>query len=551
MILHAPHDQDAGGLAVTHIVTAGVGADHHLVVFDIVGAFGIAPAILCGLCLIQHASHLPGADHGLVVVVVGVQVYIITGDICGGNEEYHLLAVCRLGVLDLLCDAGCQNRAFRLEHGVVGVFACLHIVTGQLAHIIREGVANCLAQSFHILGVKLTGIFQGADHLVVAVGVVDRVAHLVTGACAVQTVLQEVLRAVFHGQLFCEILHQKGHHCAAVVLCGQQVVHHIQTVHIAQHIGGAEGIRVITVAAEVIVGDGLHQLIQCAGEAVVIRTAQQVHQVACPACHVCVILAVFVGVGNIHRAEHVTKIHIVTVGQIHIFNVLQGRKLCCTTEACNEVGVHIQHIFHHIHKFPEGGILVACHNAPGAGVIAVHAGTDVLDHQGQRIGIRCRLCNISTCQLLQNCQVHQEGVVVADGACAQCRDLHIGGVAAAGTLFISFPAGPCSGRCLGIHIFNVVTDGGQYLRLDQGNAAAGTNTVGSKAVGETASLQAFFLLGIVAQLVYIGIYVAVTAQGTGVGGIALLGTSRVGNHRFVIVGAGFGGKGLHRQDRAH
>ena len=218
MILHATHNQNTGGLTVTHIVTAGVGADHHLIVFDIIGTFGIAPAILCGLCLIQYAGHLPGTDDGLVVVVVGVQVHVLTGNVCGGNEKYHLLAVCRLGVLDLLCNTGCQNGAFRLEYGVVGVFACLYVVTGQLTHIVCKGVANSLAQCLQILSVKLTGIFQRADHLVVAVGVVDGIAHLVTGACTVQTVLQEVLCTVFHGQLFREVLHNSHRKIAGCIL---------------------------------------------------------------------------------------------------------------------------------------------------------------------------------------------------------------------------------------------------------------------------------------------------------------------------------------------
>ena len=216
-------------------------------------------------------------------------------------------------------------------------------------------------------------------------------------------------------------------------------------------------------------------MVQGAGDTAVIRELQQINQIACPTTYISMIGSKIVVVSNIHGAKHMANIHIVTVGQIEIFNILQAGN---SKHFLNRRRLSICHILDHCHILGKIRILIACHNAPGAGIIAIHAGTDVLNDQRNRIlaGI---FHNISIGNILQDHQIHHECIKVLDRRRFQHRNFHIGGIAAAGTILVCLPTNTGEGGQLGIILHNIVSQHRNFFPTGQCHTAQGAVGAGS------------------------------------------------------------------------
>ena len=107
---HTVHYQQTARLARSHVIAVGIDAGDHVVILDVVLAFGVSVFLLSGNGLVKDTGHAPLA--GIIVFVVDVDLDIIPGQIRSGQIEHHLLVVGGHGHLDLLRNAGRQNGLF-------------------------------------------------------------------------------------------------------------------------------------------------------------------------------------------------------------------------------------------------------------------------------------------------------------------------------------------------------------------------------------------------------------------------------------------------------
>ena len=235
VIFNTVHHQQSARLAGRHIKTGGVHADDHIVIFDVVFTVRVTVLGLSRFGLIQHTLHCP-ALAGVIVIIVCVNMNIISGDIRSGDEVSHLLTIRRGSIFHLLCDAGSQSDGFRGEHCVQIIPDLIHIVSCQLADIVRKSVAAGPSQIGNILIFKVSGALEGSDHFVACIGTVDSFAHIVSQGHAIQTVLQEISRPIVHGKAFGEVvLHnccERTHFIGGILQGG----HNIKGIQIAVYI---------------------------------------------------------------------------------------------------------------------------------------------------------------------------------------------------------------------------------------------------------------------------------------------------------------------------
>ena len=458
VVLHAAHDQHTAGLTGLHIEAGTVGGGDHIVVLDIEGAVGIAVLSLRGIGLILDTLHGP-AFGGVIVVVVGKQMHIVSGDIGSGDVVDGLQTVSRGGILDILRDTGSQNGAQRVEHLEVTVLVLLHIVTGQTAQIVCERIAASLTQAIEIVRVEVAGAFQRGDHIVPQDSLIHRITHIAADGNTVQTVVQEVVSSVFLRQILSIISlhqHRKTVHLVLHVLHG---IHEVEAIQIAVDIQLIEAnLTVGRGHAQIALTDLCDHLGEAAGDTASVSELQQVDHIAAPTGHIGMVGAEVIVIGDIHHAKDMADIAQLAVGQFKCIQVLQTGDLDEGLLPCRHQ-FFVEHLLHHDDEFGKIGILIAGHDAPGAGIIALDTGADVLQRQSQRIlaGI---LHGIAPCQFFQHLQIEQEFLVVVDEVGFQHGDLHIGVVAALQAADIRLPAHTVGGGLLGFHFHqDVVTVG--------------------------------------------------------------------------------------------
>ena len=468
VVLNTTHDQQTAGLAGGHVIACAVGGGHNAVVGDVVLALGVAVLLLSCIGLIQDTLHCP-AGSGIVVVVVCEHLDIITGDVGGGDVVDHLLLVGRGCVLDLLGDAGSQHCALRREHGVVGILSHVDIVASQLADVVSECVAASLTQLVELISgdvLEIAGALQSGDQLVAGEGVVDSLTQGGTGGGAIHAVTQIVVSSINIGQILGEVAGQDRGQSAGFILDSLQGIHDPQAVQVAAHILFAEGAGGDAFDTECLLqfGDSLQQVVLADVVGVQslidsVHAVSQLHQVndiACPASNVGMVLAEVVVVGDVHGAEHVDQIDQVAVGQDDAVNVLHAGDL--------------QHLILGLSGGVDGVlgladigcevlVLVTGHHSPGAGGVAVSAGTDVLDDQIQGV-LAGVLQHVSVCHFLQQGQVLDEGSVVRDDGDIQLGDLHVAFLLVAdGALLMCFPTDGVVGGILGSNRLHLVALG--------------------------------------------------------------------------------------------
>ena len=402
MPLNAVHDHQAtGSCNIGHIVTARVGRCDNIEVFNVVGALGIAVAVLSVLCRAGNGIVLPHrilGGTGIAVVVVDPHTHILTGNISSCHIVNNLLTIGIGSVVDLLGDTGGQDLGLGIEHGEAGVLQVFNIVASQIAHLIGEGVADCLTQLSQLvaLGVKVTGTLQGCDHLVAGVSIVHSSTQILTGAQTIQTVRQQVADTLLQTQLFVvEIL---SHHLGQItgfIALGDQLIHEIVAVQVSVQVVGAEGTgRTCNALLEQIVLTDVVNLFiqgQVCRNTKLIGGAQQVSQVTDPAADIGVVLAALVVVGHIHGAEEVALQEgdaAILIDILLANGRKEGSELLQTgnIDPDIDIGISIDGVFCLLNKLQEVLILGACHNGPGTGGVVGNSGTHVVQHQAQGIG---------------------------------------------------------------------------------------------------------------------------------------------------------------------
>ena len=403
------HDQGAAGLTGGHVVEVAVDANDGGKVLNVAVIFHSSRD------LVRHTGHAPTAGR-IVVLVVGVDSHVASGDIHSGDMVSQLLVIGSVGILDALGDAGSQGGIGAGEHGVIAVvsglcglfrlggllgigrllaFAALtgQGVACQLIQVISEGITAGLPQLGQIGQAAVS--FQNLQTDVGPVGLEHGVADIVLGQQAAEAVVHEVLRPVSVGQLSGEVSFKHF----ADGTAGLDLVVQIVGVHIAVEVVHAEGI--VGIHAEAVLQDVVSHLVDGAGRhlAEAVAVLQQVAEVACPAAQVA---GGHSGdVGNVQGAEHMAEVHLVAVGdhEIVFHDVAQaadGGAVGCVL--LSNVG-------------DESGDLFACQGLPVAVQISVDTGTDIVDDQLGNfvVGIcGCKVLGVA----FQDLQICQESGVI-------------------------------------------------------------------------------------------------------------------------------------------
>ena len=468
LILYTVHNQQTGRLTGRHVKAGAVGGNNNVVVLYVMLTLRIAVLILSGLRLRQDCRHTPRGR--IVILVVGKHMHVVTSHVRGGDIIHHLLAVGGGRLLDHLGDTGCQHRGLGAEGSHIGVLDGLHIVACQFTQIIRKSIAARLAQIRQIGGFEVTGGLQGGDHLVTGVGVIHSLTHRRAQSHTVKTILQQIIRTGLRVQKLVEIAEENLQQHTGLILDVHQGLHKIESVQVtgdivgikAGHTGIGRG------HTQIVRGDFRHHLLQSAGHTVVIRKLQQVHQVTGPASHVCVVLAVLVVIGDIHRAEHMTQVHLLPGGKSDNVQILQAAD--GNHGLADHRRLYIVGVLKHSHVRCKIGVLIAGHDAPGTTVVAVHTGANILDNQRQRI-LAGHLFGVGGRHLLQQRHIVDKGLEIRDGRGLQHRDFHVGGVGATSALLVGVPAHAGVGRNLGVHVYQVMTQR-LYALLRHNNLAA-------------------------------------------------------------------------------
>ena len=436
------HDQQTTGLTGRHVEAVCVHTDDNVVVGDVVGACGIAAVSLSSVCLIDNALHLPTLGR-IVISVVCKHVYIIAGDICGGDVVDHLLIVSGRCVVNLLGDTGSQLSDGRREGIVVHVLVVSYVVTCELAEVICECVNDSASERGQILGTgEVSRTLQSGDQHVIQILLICRVSDLSASTVGTQSVGHEVCGTVLVREILGHVVQEDL--CQRIdtvidgdftvfadgyaVLYGLEHVHHVERIQVAVVVLTAEAgiVGLVNGREEAILTDGDNHLLKSTVHALQSRNLQEVNQVAGPTGHVGMVFAVVVVVGDVHGTEDVTDVSLVTIGKSELSEILQagnGNIISIRNGGVSRV-LHLGYVFCEIR------ILVTGHDTPRAGIVALYTGTDVLDHESYGI-LRGILLHVVVCDQLEQVQVVDEVFVVVDVCLAEHGDNNdIGGLTA-------------------------------------------------------------------------------------------------------------------------
>ena len=250
VVLHALHDQCAVGRTAGHVVEVSVDAQHHIVVLHIVCGIRRIRVTLLGRChLIGYAGHSP-ALRGIVGVVVGVNTYVLAGNIHGGDIVHDLFFIGGQCIVDRLGHAGCDSRRIRGEHRVVlvvrfgfrirlglrgrtnGVGAVG--IARKVKEIVCKSIAARLTQRLIVgkVGQRI-GALQCADQGIAGIGAQDLAPDSVLGDHAAKTVGQEIGSAACVCKPCGEVVFndRTQGHVAVIHLCCE-----IERIHVAKEI---------------------------------------------------------------------------------------------------------------------------------------------------------------------------------------------------------------------------------------------------------------------------------------------------------------------------
>ena len=429
VVFNTAHDEQAAGFTGRHIEACTVGRCDYLIVGNVVGAVGVAVLILCSICLILNTGHFPTLG-GIVIVVVCVEVNVISGDIGSCEIVNHLFAVSRSSVLDLLGNTGSQLSQLAGEYGIIGIFRGSNVVAREQAEVVCERVANCFSEGNEIFRAgEVSRAFERGDELICKIFCINSVSYLFARAVGLQSVGHEVSSAVFVGEILGHIVHDDLSQRINVFAFFDTVVHGLENVHdvicikvaVVVFLAEAGIIGFVDLLTEALLANESNHNFEIAVDLSCLgfkcRNLEKVNKVTCPTGNVCVVGAEIVVISDIHRAEYVADIRLIAVGESKVAEVLQtgNSKVIAVLDLCVECIFSIGYVFCKV------CILVTCHDAPGAGVVAFNTRTDVLDHE--RCGILCGIhLDVFVCHLFEKSEIINEIFVIVNGSYAESRD---------------------------------------------------------------------------------------------------------------------------------
>ena len=166
-------------------------------------------------------------------------------------------------------------------------------------------------------------------------------------------------------------------------------------------------------------------------------------------------------ISDIHRAENVTDVRLLTVGELKVGKILQtcNCKIAFIFLFAKE-NFSIDSILGISYKFCEIRVFITRHDTPRTGVIAFNARTDVLDYESCRI-----LCGIHfyvlRCNFFENCEMVNKVVIVVNESFTKCGEFFVrSGFATFCTTVVSSVACFRTSRCLSFKTDPVVTESG-------------------------------------------------------------------------------------------
>ena len=436
VILGAIHDKETAGLTGRHVKAVSVNAYDYVIVFNIVGAVRIATICLSGIRLILNSGHMP-TEGRIVFVIVCIYVNVFSGNVSSCNIVYHLLSVSTCCKVSLLGNTGSKLNGRRREVGEVGVLVVFNVVTRKMTYIVCECVANCTSESDKILSTaKISCTLKGCNKLVGKILCVNSVSNLCTSTVSTKSISHEVCCTILISEFIVHIVHEDLGETVNVVVSVKlaflitlnAVLNRLKCVHdvicikvtVIVFLAEAGIVRLVYCVTEVLFTNNSDHLIErtakLAGLHLKSRNLKKVYKVACPTGNVCVVRAVLVVIGNIHRAKYVTDICLITIRKLKVLKILKtgysnvdtigNLCVCCILLILNELC--------------EISILMTCHNTPRAGIVSINTGTDVLNNKSCGILGGIILLNVNVSNLLKKHKVEDEIVVVINLGLAKC-----------------------------------------------------------------------------------------------------------------------------------
>ena len=206
-----------------------------------------------------------------------------------------------------------------------------------------------------------------------------------------------------------------------------------------------------------LVSNNSNHVLKRTANAICSGSLKKVNEVSCPTGNVCMVYTSLIMVGNIHCAEYVANVCLLTVGKLEIVKSLKtcNRKIWFCFSAKENLSV--DHIFHIGYEFSKVCILVTSHNTPRTGIVSFNTGTDILNYKCS--GILCRILhNVLVSKLLKDYKIINKVIVIVDRCFAKSGYLLVrSGFTALCTNVMSLVACLCTGRCLSIQMDHIMS----------------------------------------------------------------------------------------------
>ena len=448
VILDAAHYKHTAGLTGRHIKACTVCGCNNLIVGNVILAIGIAVLILSRVSLIEYALHFPTRS-GIVVIIVSVYTYVISCDICGCNVVNHLLTVSGSGVMYRLCDTGSELSIAGIKVCIVGVLVICNVVTRERAYVICKCITNCRSQGVEIISAgEVSGTLESSKKLVGEVYRINSISHLCASAVGVKSVSHEVCRAILIGKILGHIVHEDiGEGVEAVlnaVINGRENIHNVICIKVTVKVELVKAGKSLigSILKEVLISDNLNHFLEATVYTVICHNLKKVNKVTCPTAYVSVVKASIIVIRDIHCAEYVTDVCLLSVRKLEVGEVLKtgNSKIIAVGNLC------VKSIFHIGYEFSKICILITCHNTPRTAIVALYAGTNVLDNKSYRILCGIKL-NVRSRHFLKESEVVYEVCIISNFCYAKSGTNHnVGSVSAFLTALILIITVFCTGR---------------------------------------------------------------------------------------------------------
>ena len=442
LIFLAIHYKQATGLTGLHIKAGTVNTCNYIIILNVVGAVRIAAICLSGIRLILNSAHFPTKGR-IIVVIVCVNVNVASGDITSCDVVYHLLTVSTCCVVNLLSNTRSKLNGRRREYVVVGILVIGNIVTRKHTYVVCKCIANSTSESVKIICTgKVSCTLKRCKKIVGKIFCVNSVSNLSSCTISTKSIGHEVCCTILVGKTLIHVVHEDLRNGVNIVskikltvisvlkaiLNRLKYVHYVVSVKVTIIVFLAEAgiVRLVYCVTEVLFTDNSNHLVERTTKLASLHlkssNLKKVYKVTCPTGNVGMIRTIVVVIGNIHRAEYVTDICLITVRKSKVLKILKT----CYAKVISIGNLCIYSVLFRDYISRKICILVTCHNTPRSGIVSLNTGTNVLNNESYRILRRIHLY-ILICNLLKKSEVVNEVLIIINFYLAKWRNnLEIG-----------------------------------------------------------------------------------------------------------------------------